>query len=481
MRLGTEAKVGLVVFSALVVLIGVYWFLGGISLGAQSYPVYALFPNAQKLDKGADIRMAGVKIGVVSDINLTKNSQARVEMLIWNENKIPSDSIARITTGGFIGDNFVEIIPGTSSSNIKPNQKLNSQQLVQMEQVMQDVSVLLVELKKSAKGVNAILGDKEIINTIKDTLKTLDKSAKTASQMIASANGIVGSSSPQISRILENLSITSENATRLSKNLNEIVATDARPNINKIMKQAASMMENLNQTISDVDELVSMGKQGAAGLGQVLDKVNNTAAQAEEMSKNLNQASAGIKDLATDQQMKCDLKQTIKNINDATEQAKELVTSLNKKYGKYYPPAKKVEKANVPDYGLVTNSLWNTGKGQYRVDANYTFAGTNNSMYRIGAYNIGESTKLNLQAGKVFSFSDTFRYGLYASRIGIGYDHRFGPLIISSDIFRPNSPEMELRGVVNITPTIGLYTGVLDMFHPEYNDLMVGLRYNSSN
>ena len=66
MRLRNEAKVGLIVCAGIIILIAIYWFLGGLGLRASSYPIYAIFPNAQKLDKGAVVRMAGVKIGVVS-------------------------------------------------------------------------------------------------------------------------------------------------------------------------------------------------------------------------------------------------------------------------------------------------------------------------------------------------------------------------------------------------------------------------------
>lgn len=476
MRLGTEAKVGLVVFSALVVLIGVYWFLGGFGLRANSYPIYAIFPNAEKLDKGADVRMAGVKIGIVSEINLTRNSEARVELLIWNGNRIPSDSLSSITTGGFIGDNYIEIIPGASKTHLKSNQRLASKQIIRMEQILVQVNELMTELKKSASGINAVLGDKEIISTIKDTLKNLDKSAKTASEMIAAAKGIVGQSSPQIQKVFANLEMASGNAVALSAQLEEMVKTDARPNIAKIMKKTEMVMDNLNNSIIAAQQLFDMGKQGAAGLGNTLTKIDSIATQAEQMTGNLNKASVGIRDLATDPEIKCNLKATTANIAETTQQTKELITSLNKKYGK--PACKKViNKAAIPDYGLTTNSLWNTAKGNYRFDANYTMAGANKSLYRLGAYNIGENTQLNLQAGKVLNDDDAIRYGLYASRIDVGYDRIIGPMILSFDLFRPDDPNLEARGIINITPEFGIYTGVLNAFDPDERDLMVGLRY----
>ena len=111
MRLGNEVKVGLVVFAAFVALLSIYWFLGGFGLRGSTYPVYAIFDNVQKLDKGQDVRMAGVKIGIVSSVSLTPDSKARVDMLIDKGNVIPEGSVARITSGAMIGESYVEIVP----------------------------------------------------------------------------------------------------------------------------------------------------------------------------------------------------------------------------------------------------------------------------------------------------------------------------------------------------------------------------------
>ncbi len=130
MRLRPEAKVGLVVFGAIVLLIFIYFFLGGLFFGSARYNIYAIFPDARKIEKGADVRMAGVKIGIVSDIRLTADSQARLDLAIARNNRIPIDSVATITAGGLIGDNYVDVLPGSSRNNLKPGSRIKSKQLM---------------------------------------------------------------------------------------------------------------------------------------------------------------------------------------------------------------------------------------------------------------------------------------------------------------------------------------------------------------
>src|SRR3972149_8073017 len=110
MPLRPEAKVGLIVFLAMIALGVIFWFFG--NLGGGTYPMFAVFQDVLKLQRGAEVRMAGVWIGRAQEITLTRGKQARVEMLISRryEDEVPRDSTARITTGGLmgVGDYYVE-------------------------------------------------------------------------------------------------------------------------------------------------------------------------------------------------------------------------------------------------------------------------------------------------------------------------------------------------------------------------------------
>ena len=61
-----------------------------------------------------------------------------------------------------------------------------------------------------------------------------------------------------------------------------------------------------------------------------LDKIADTTL---EMMNNLDEASAGIKELATDKQIHQDIKTTMKNAAEATERAKRFLCNVDKKFG----------------------------------------------------------------------------------------------------------------------------------------------------
>lgn len=482
MRLRSEVKVGVIVTAGIAALIVIYWFLGGLGLRATTYPLYAIFPTTQKLDKGALVRMAGVKIGIVLDTSLTKSNEARVDLLIDNGIAIAKDSIARVTTGAFIGDYYVDITPGNSLKHLEAGDRLRTGTFAQPDKILQQVSDILTELQKSAKGINALVGDKELMSTIKDTVKSLKESADQASKLAAAARGMVEGAAPEVVRILTNLDKATAGACRAGTEIEEMIADDVRPNIRATLDNARKTTEKLDSAVQQAQDLIGSfhgagDKVGSAltSLDKAMGTISETATEAKEMMGNFKDASAGVKNLATDQQLQQDVKTVVRNAACASEQLKELTEALNKKYGRGKNTP--LQRSQVPERGATADALWNTTKGNYRFDANYTLPWSGNTFFRAGAFNIGEHTGVNLQGGKTYGRS-ALRYGLFDSRVSVGFNHAFSPSFsVSGDVFRPNDPEMELRGVLRAGKDFGIYASVLDLFHESDRDVYVGLRF----
>ena len=81
---------------------------------AKSYEVTADFGDIGGLKVRAPVRIAGVKIGEVTEIALRPGQlNARVTLQLGSMIPIPYDDIsARILTEGLLGSNYVSIVPG---------------------------------------------------------------------------------------------------------------------------------------------------------------------------------------------------------------------------------------------------------------------------------------------------------------------------------------------------------------------------------
>jgi phospholipid/cholesterol/gamma-HCH transport system substrate-binding protein len=90
----------------------------------QNYTILADFDDASGLKKGALVTIAGVNVGKVSNIRLTKEQQAEVSLYLSKEVKITDDAIASIKTQGIIGDKYIRISQGGSSKDLKDGGKI---------------------------------------------------------------------------------------------------------------------------------------------------------------------------------------------------------------------------------------------------------------------------------------------------------------------------------------------------------------------
>lgn len=79
----------------------------------EGYTVKAKFSNLTGINTGSDVRIGGIKVGVVSDLLLDPKTYQAIALLnINNATKLPVDSSAAIVGAGLLGEKFVQITPG---------------------------------------------------------------------------------------------------------------------------------------------------------------------------------------------------------------------------------------------------------------------------------------------------------------------------------------------------------------------------------
>lgn len=84
-------------------------------MGDEHYYLNARFNSVAGLKSGAQVVIAGVKVGQVDSISLDPEEQvAIVRMKIKKEVVLTDDVIASVKTSGLIGDKYIMLSPGGS-------------------------------------------------------------------------------------------------------------------------------------------------------------------------------------------------------------------------------------------------------------------------------------------------------------------------------------------------------------------------------
>ena len=113
---------------ALVVLVaGVFlWFAlarGGDATGTTGdrRELGARFSSISGVARGADVRVAGVKVGVVKSISLdTETNEAKTVLAVDESLNVYEDAVARVQTDGLLGSAYVSLDPGYDAFELGP-------------------------------------------------------------------------------------------------------------------------------------------------------------------------------------------------------------------------------------------------------------------------------------------------------------------------------------------------------------------------
>ncbi|MEJ1975033.1 MAG: outer membrane lipid asymmetry maintenance protein MlaD [Acetobacteraceae bacterium] len=79
----------------------------------SGYTLHASFNDIGGITNGADVRIAGLKVGSVTGLAIDpKTYQATATFTVQSDIKLSVDSSAEIATGGLLGGNFLALAPG---------------------------------------------------------------------------------------------------------------------------------------------------------------------------------------------------------------------------------------------------------------------------------------------------------------------------------------------------------------------------------
>ncbi len=77
----------------------------------DSYMLKAKFIKVGGVMIGNDVKLSGVKVGVVSDVRLDKEYFAEVEFKIYSEIKIPEEITIEVANDGILGNKYLSLTP----------------------------------------------------------------------------------------------------------------------------------------------------------------------------------------------------------------------------------------------------------------------------------------------------------------------------------------------------------------------------------
>lgn len=137
-KINIEFILGL--FILIISLISIFYFTSKINLfnNIETLQVNSNFFDIGNTSIGNDVKINGVKVGEVSNIQLDKeNYMAIITSSVEKSIIIPNDSIFKVSNNGFMGSTYIEIQLGNSDEPLKNNDySVNNIDAVSLEEII---------------------------------------------------------------------------------------------------------------------------------------------------------------------------------------------------------------------------------------------------------------------------------------------------------------------------------------------------------
>ncbi len=117
------------VMGALVLITAISFLIFGMKSINENqndgFQISLIFGSSAGLKNGDHVKISGINVGKIVNLNLDKENYNAIVTINVNENiKIPDDSSARITSTSLLGGNFIDIITGSSETYLKQDDEI---------------------------------------------------------------------------------------------------------------------------------------------------------------------------------------------------------------------------------------------------------------------------------------------------------------------------------------------------------------------
>ena len=306
-----ETRLGIFFALALVVAVVILEMIGAAEYFKPGYQVNATFKNVQELKGGDLVKMAGVEIGRVDNIELV-GTRARVKMKISGKYRLRTDAVATIKFTGLMGQNFVSIDGGTEQAP----EIAQGGTLLTYEQP--DLSAIMVKLENVASGVEGL---------------TKSFSPENFSTLLGPITDFVSQNQTNLSATISNMRTVSDAIAQGRGTVGKIIMDDsfynaaygAATNLQAASADFKGLAAQATVILGQARGIVDGVNAGQGSLGKLVKdealyaESTNAMVNLREILEKINRGQGTVGKLISDESLYKNARMTLQKVDKATE------------------------------------------------------------------------------------------------------------------------------------------------------------------
>ncbi|MCG9895499.1 MAG: MlaD family protein [Fimbriimonadaceae bacterium] len=447
--MNSSARVGALVVLFAAMGIGALATLQASIFARQSREYTLVFADAAGLTPGSPVSMAGVQIGRVEEVALTGPSEAKARITVDEPHVIPAGSSAEIPTSFLtIGERQVLIIPG-SGSPLAAGSEVPGRVRSALASLLPDADASIDNLNRTLAAVTKLLEDPDLKASTQRLAGQGEKlladggrlvrsgadAAESAGRLMNRFDRLAAGNERQLASVLRSTDRILQNVAAVSDRFRKVVEEG------RLERETFALMKELQLAVEEGRTLVAELTRVAAdpelqsGLKSTMANVSQMTESGAVIARNMEGVTAEGEAAA---------KAATKVMANADELITELRASLKKVEGalERFPG---VGGTRPPSVDLQADLLTDAETGRIRTDLTASFqAGREKAI--VGLWDAFESNKITLQLQRPLDQGLDLRYGVYASKPGVGVNYRIAPGLSGvGDLFGFNDTRLDLR------------------------------------
>lgn len=329
-----QLRVGVMAAAALVLLgLLVFYMTSNRSFFSKDYKIYAYLDTATGVAKGAPVRLNGLTVGNISQVDFTGDSRPgrfiRVEMTIFERylRLIPTDSRVSVGSENLLGSRLIDIAKGQGTQAIKPNGELPSDSTTEIEDLARQGRTTLAAAELILKRMEGIVAQVEVgqgsigrllkDETLYNRINSIAGEGERLMKAINSGKGTMG-------RLVYDEQLYQDFRTTLARldSVAEGLQT-GQGTAGKFLKDPA-LYDDTQKTVAEFRRLVADLNAGKGTAGKLLKdeelhaRFNDSIRKINAMLDNLNAGKGTLGQLLVNQQL-------YENLNGATAEMQGLM------------------------------------------------------------------------------------------------------------------------------------------------------------
>lgn len=249
-----EIRAGIFMLAAFVVFAAMVFAVSDLpSLFKKKKELTVLFSFSEGIEKNAQVRLSGIKIGRVKGIRVAPEHQDRVEVTlsVFEEALLREDSRAAVKALGLVGGKYVDLTSGSPGAReLADGGVIQGEESLKMEDLTKAGLEVVAKLRNIAKNLDRIAGDPALARDIKNTVRNVEQVTSHVREITEKVN----ENKESLAQSLQGLPELMKKLDATVANLREISEkTDALMGENR--KQVDATLENVKEISKNVKEL----------------------------------------------------------------------------------------------------------------------------------------------------------------------------------------------------------------------------------